>query len=157
MVNARINTHMHGCGHIWTDINFFWKYVPNKIYDFHTVVSAMVRAVSQTRKVLGSIPGMDKGILDFWGAYRRAFSENEFRTNFFLKNLVFFLKKLSFWIFTDIYRYGQICTDMDRYAQICTDIRIYERIQDWYTQISTDTHDMKKILTYCHIFTGYER
>ena len=130
-------------------MNIFSKYLQDKMNDFHSGVSATVRAVAHTRKVLGSIPGMDKGILKFWGAYRPAFSENEFQTKFFFEKLSFFFEKLSFWIWTDMHRYAHICTNMHRYAQICTDIRIYERIQDWYTQISTDTHDMKWYVMFC--------
>jgi hypothetical protein len=50
---------------ILTDMNIFQKYVPDKMHDFHSGVSATVRAVAHTRKVLGSIPGVDKGILMF--------------------------------------------------------------------------------------------
>ena len=50
---------------ILTDMNMFQKYVPDKINDFHSRVSAPVRTVAHTRKVLGSIPGVDKGILKF--------------------------------------------------------------------------------------------
>ena len=46
-------------------MNIFQKYVPDKMNDFHSGVSATVRAVAHTRKVLGSIPGVDKGILKF--------------------------------------------------------------------------------------------
>ena len=50
---------------ILTDMNMFQKYVPDKMNDFHSGVSATVRAVAHTRKVLGSIPGADKAILKF--------------------------------------------------------------------------------------------
>ena len=57
---------MHGYEQILTDMmNMFQKYVRDKIDDFHSRVSATVRAVAHTRKVLGSIPGVDKGILKF--------------------------------------------------------------------------------------------
>ena len=119
--------------------------------DFHSGVSATVRAVSHTRKVLGSIPGVDKGILKFWGAYRPAFSENEFKTNF-----------LFFWKikFLDMNRYEQICTDMHRYAQICTAMHRYTNIWTDTGLMHTDINRYSryaKILTYWHIFTRYER
>ena len=50
---------------ILTDMNIFQKYVPDKMNDFHSGVSATVRAVAHTRKVLGSIPVVDKAILKF--------------------------------------------------------------------------------------------
>ena len=54
------------------------------------------------RKVQGSIPGADKGILDFWGANRPAFLENIFKAKtFFLKNS-FFSSKINL---LDINRY----------------------------------------------------
>ena len=56
---------MHRYEQILTDMNIFQKYVPDKIDDFHSGVSATVRAFAHTRKVLGSIPGVDKGILKF--------------------------------------------------------------------------------------------
>ena len=59
------NAHMNRYEQILTDMNIFQKYVPDKMNDFHGGVSAMVRAVAHTRKVLGSIPGVDKGILKF--------------------------------------------------------------------------------------------
>ena len=56
---------MHRYEQILTDMNIFQKYVPDKMNDFHSGVSAMVRAVAHIRTVLGSIPGVDKGILKF--------------------------------------------------------------------------------------------
>ncbi len=82
----------------------------------HISVSRVVRAVAGQWKVPGSIPGMDKGIFDFWGADRPAFPENGFKTKniFFLKIRFFFLKMK----FRDINRYAQIYTDVSEYAQI---------------------------------------
>ena len=62
-------------------------------------------------------------------------------------------------------RYAQICTDMHRYAQICTDMHRYAQIYEYMNGygtglIHTDINRYslyEKILTYCHIFTGYER
>ena len=152
MVNTCINTDMDGYGQIWTDMNIFQKYLPNKMKEFHITVSAMVRALTQSGqslKVLGSILGMDKGILDFWGAYRQAFSENKVKTKKLLEKLSFCSPKIKF---LDMNRYAQICTDMDRYAQICTDILIYGLIQDW----QSDTLGYHLIFTICkdiNIFT----
>ena len=56
---------MHRYEQILTDMNMFYKYVPDKLDDFHSRVSTTVRAVAQTWKVVGSISGVDKGILDF--------------------------------------------------------------------------------------------
>ncbi len=51
----------------------------------HSSVSQVVRAVAGQWKVPGSIPGMDRGIFDFLGADRPAYSENGFKT----KNIFF--------------------------------------------------------------------
>ena len=70
--------------------------------DFHSRVTgrAMVQVravtVAEILKVLpvGLIAGdsEDKRILDFLGAYRQAFSENESKQKIFMKNDFFFLK-----------------------------------------------------------------
>ena len=60
----RLHAHAYRVGRV-TDMNIFQKYVPDKMNDFHSGVSATVRAVAHTRKVLGSIPGVDKAILKF--------------------------------------------------------------------------------------------
>ena len=57
-------------------------------------------------------------------------------------------------------RYAEICTDMHRYAQICTDMHRYTNIWTDTGLIHTDINRYsryEKILTYCHIFTRYER
>ena len=56
---------MHRYEQILTDMNMFQKYVPDKMNDFHSGVRATVRAVAHTRKVLGSILGVDKGTSEF--------------------------------------------------------------------------------------------
>ena len=42
------------------------EYVPKECNDFHSSVSPVIKATAQHRKVKGSIPGVDKGILDFF-------------------------------------------------------------------------------------------
>ena len=54
------------------------EYVPKECKDLHSSVSPVVKATAQHRKVKGSIPGADKGILDFLGANRCSFFENIF-------------------------------------------------------------------------------
>ena len=66
----------------------FQKYVPNKHRDLHSSSRLVVKVSAVHRKVKGSIPGADKGILDFLGENRYAFFENIFisKIHFFLKN-----------------------------------------------------------------------
>ena len=54
------------------------EYVPKKCKDLHSSVSPVVKATAQHQMVKGSIPGADKGILDFLGANRCSFFENIF-------------------------------------------------------------------------------
>ena len=66
----------------------FQKYVPKEYGDLHSSSKLVVKVSAVHRKVKGSIPGADKGILDFLGANRYAYFENIFITkiHFFLKN-----------------------------------------------------------------------
>ena len=82
MVNACINTHMHGYGQIWTGINIFWNLYPErrKIFTAQSVQWLGLshrpgRSWDRSRVWIMQFWG-------FWGAYRHAFSENDF----FLKN-----------------------------------------------------------------------
>ena len=135
-------THKRAYAQIWTDIDRY-----EHVSEICTRQGEWFSQRSQ-RKVLGSIPGVDKGILKFWGAYRPAFSENELKLNFcFFEKLSFFIKKIKF---LDMNRYAQICTDMHRYTNIWTDTGLIHTDINRYSRYA-------KILTYWHIFKRYGR
>ena len=68
---------------IYTDIDRYehvWEICTISDVKMHSSASQVVRAVAWHWKVLGSIPGADMGIFDFWGADRPACFENGFKT-----------------------------------------------------------------------------
>jgi len=72
----------------------FEEYVPKQYGDLHSSSRLVVKVSAVHRKVKGSIPGADKGILDFLGENRYAFFENIFITKIhFFEKLGFFSPK----------------------------------------------------------------
>ena len=92
----------------------FEEYVPKQYGDLHSSSRLVVKVSAVHQKVKGSIPGADKGILDFFRCEQVClFWEHIYNQNsFFFEKLGFFFK-IKFW---DINRYAQIYTDMSKYV-----------------------------------------
>ena len=120
-------THKRAYAQIWTDMNRYWQ-IWTYFRNMYQTRWMIFTAESAQRLGLLHTPGRSWDrfrvwIREFWSFEERTgrpFLRTNLKLNFFFWKIKFFFEKLSFWIWTDMHRYAQICTDMHIYAQIQT-------------------------------------